>query len=368
MSTQPNPLYDRSIHFFENYQKGPRQLTQAEFAEIKKLKAEIKELESKGVSLESKILDNFEVSMPFGISSGPAYGSKFLDIYNKLGYGFLTQKTVRDRRWEGNPMPHTVYLKKGSLEEGFTISNEPTELMANSFGMHSVAPEIWAPDLKAFKEKNPDATLIISGVVTQAKQREEAISQYVKIGTKAEEINADAYELNVSCPNEMEGHSNELQDDLNFIEEVLTELTQKLKIPVFIKVGHRKNLAEFAMVTGEILDGTGAIVAINSIPAAVKNIEGSNYFGEKRPKAGISYSPLALQAKDALNQLVKAREESGYDFKIFSVGGITKPKDVQERLEMGADAVESGAAAMTYPMLGLQTKKYLLEQKLNGKI
>jgi len=365
---QPNPLYDRSVHFFENYQKGPRELTKTEISEIGKLKKEIKELESKGVSLESEIMDGFEVSMPFGLSSGPAYGSKFLSIYNKLGYGFLTQKTVRDRQWEGNPMPHTVYLSQGNLEKGFTISSEPTEMMANSFGMHSVAPDVWVPDLKEFKEKNPQATLIVRGVVTQVKQREEAISQYVKIGRKTEETNADAYELNVSCPNEMEGHSNELQDDLDFIADVLSELTQKLSIPVFIKVGHRKDLSEFVKATGEILDGRGAIVAINSIPAIIKNTEGKSHFGEKRPKAGISYSPLALQAKDALNQLVKAREKSGYDFKIFSVGGVTKPEDVLERLKMGAEAVESGAAAMTYPLLGLETKKYLLEQKLNGKI
>lgn len=363
-----NPLYDRSVHFFENYEKGPRKLTPEELAEIKKLEEEIKNLESQGASLKRKILDNFEVSMPFGISSGPAYGSKFLSVYNKLGYGFLTQKTVRDRRWEGNPMPHNVYLKKGSLEEGYTVSAEPTETMANSFGMHSLAPEVWAPDLAAFKKDNPDATLIISGVVTQAKQREEAISQYVKIGARAEETKADAYELNVSCPNEMEGHSNELQDDLSFIVDVLSAVTEKIRIPVFIKIGHRKNLSEFATSVGEILDGKGAIVAINAIPAVIKDPDGSYHFGEKRPKAGVSYTPIALHAKDALNQLVRVRDKTGYDFKIFSVGGVARPEDVSERLKMGADAVESGAAAMTYPMLALETKKYLLKQALSGKI
>jgi dihydroorotate dehydrogenase len=368
MPMQLNPLYDRSVHFFENYEKGPRELTKPETAEAERLRKEIKELESEGVSLRKSILKNFEVSMPFGISSGPAYGGKFLSMYNKLGYGFVTQKTVRDRRWEGNPMPHNVYLAKGSLDEGYIVSPEPTEIMANSFGMHSLAPEVWAPDLAAFKKENPKATLVISGVVTQAKKREEAISQYVKIGVKAEEIKADAYELNVSCPNEMEGHSNELQDDLPFVEDVLDEVAGKIKIPVFIKIGYRKDLSEFATSVGEVLDNRGAIVAINAISAVVRNPEGSLHFGEKRPKAGISYLPIAPQAKDALNQLLKVRERTGYNFKIFSVGGVARPEDVSERLKMGADAVESGAAAMTYPMLALETRKYLLQQKLNGKI
>jgi len=366
MAPQLNPIYDRSIHLFENFEKGPRQLTQTEVGDVERLKREIKELESRGASTKRRILDKFEVSMPFGVSSGPAYGSKYLDIYNRLGYGFLTQKTVRDRKWEGNPMPHTTYLEGGSLEAGFTASQGPTELVANSFGMNSVAPEVWTRDLKSFKEQNPGAVLVMSGVVTQAHQREDAISQYVEIGMKSEEIRADAYEVNVSCPNEMEGRSNELQDDTDFIVDVLGELTSKIKIPIFLKIGHRKDLTEFAKTTGKILDGRGALVAINSISAVIKNPDGSYKFGDKRPKAGVSYLPIADKAKESLAQLVKARQQSGYDFKIFSVGGVAKPEDVLERLRMGADAVESGAGAMTVPTLGLETRKYLLEQNLKG--
>lgn len=363
------PLYDRSVHFFENYEKGPRALTVAEENQIGSLKEQISLLESEGASTEKELFNGFKIRMPLGLAPGPAYGAKFLSLYNKLGYGFLTQKTLRDRRWEANPMLHTTYLKPGgSYEEGFIASDVPTEYVANSFGMHSVAPDVWVPELKALKKEINDTPLIISGVVTQPKKREEAISQYLEIGKKSQETGANAYEVNVSCPNEMEGKSNELQDDTEFLVDLMDELVKKLQIPVILKIGHRTDLVKLSDAVGETLSKNGAICGINSISAVIKNPDGSPTFGEKRPKAGTSYLPVAPAAKDSLAQLVKARRESGFSYKIISVGGIARPEDVLERLKMGADAVESGAAAMTYPMLALDTRKYLLEQNLKGNI
>jgi dihydroorotate dehydrogenase len=359
---KPMPLYDITSSFFQNYEKGPRSLSKSESLQVQKLNDEIVRLESGGASTRSRIFPNFEVGTPFGVASGIAYGSKFLSIYKELGYGFLTQKTVRDRRWEGNPMPHVFYLKGGSFEEGFTVSEEPTEMMCNSFGMPSVGPEVWIPELTAFKKANPDVPLIISGVATQAKTSEEMIRQHAEIGRNVEKIGADAYEINVSCPNEMEGHTGELQDNLPFISDVLQELTSKLKIPILAKIGYRENLSEFARTAGKILDGKGGIVAINVKPGIIRNKEGGYAYGEKRPRAGVGYSPINGYALDVLKQLIEVRQESGYDFKIFSVGGIARPEEVSQRLKLGADAVEAASSAMSDPTLALRVRKHLLEQ------
>lgn len=360
------PLYDTKSPFFQNYAKGPRSLSKPESLRIQKLKAEISDLESNGASLKKRIFPNFEVDAPFGIAAGVAYGSRFLSLYESLGYGFLTQKTVRDRRWEGNPMPHIFYLKGGSFEKGFTVSQDPTEMMSNSFGMPCLGPEVWIPELTAFRKENPNVPLIISGVVTLGKTSEEIVSQYVEIGRNVEKIGANAYEVNVSCPNEMQGHSGELQDNLPFIADVLEELNSELRIPVLIKIGYREDLSELVRTAGEILNGKGGIVAVNIKPAIIRNEEGGYAYGEQRPRAGVGYSPINAYALDALNQLLKARQKTGYEFKIFSVGGITRPEDVSKRLKLGADAVEAASGAMSDSSLAFEVRKHLLEQNLKG--
>ena len=303
-----NPLYNRSAHMFKNVEEGPRKLTDSEMHRIEQLKANIRVLEDRGTSLRKKVFDNFEVSVPFGVASGPAYGSKFLGLYTQLGYGFVTQKTVRDRKWEGNPVPNVIYLKGGTFEEGFTISAEPTMMMTNSFGMTSIDPEEWKADLAEFKVRNPGTPLVLSGVGTKATTSKENVDQHVKLGQIAEKIGASAYEVNVSCPNEMEGHSGELQDDLDFMKDVLEQLTATLKIPVLVKIGYRESLPKFVLATGKILDGKGGLVAINTKPAVVRKADGSYAYGESRQRAGINMAPLVPFAKDALKQLVKSKE------------------------------------------------------------
>ncbi len=361
-----NPLYDRSAHFFENYNHGPRELTKGEVDSVKRLKDEIQDLETRGGSLRREIFQGFEVSMPFGIAAGIAYGSQFLALYNQLGYGFLTHKSVRDRRWEGNPMPHLFYLKNGNFEEGFTVSAEPTNMISSSLGMHCLGPEVWQPQMTSFRQANPDIPIILSGVVTQGRTHEEIVGQYVRLGLDAQMLGANAYEFNVSCPNEMQGHSGELQDNRAFLADVLQELNQKLRIPILVKIGHREDLTEFAIAVGRVLDGNGGIVAVNTKSAIIRNPDGSYAFGEERQRAGVSFEPLAQYAIDALRQLIEIRQESGYDFKIFSAGGVTRPNDVSERLNMGADAVESASGAMSDPTLGLEVRRHLLEQQMRA--
>jgi dihydroorotate dehydrogenase len=364
-ATALNPLYNRSAHLFRNCEEGPRELDKKERDTIALLESEIQALEDGGASLKRSLFRGFSVSSPLGVASGPAYGSKFLGLYTRLGYGFVTQKTVRDRIWEGNPVPNVLYLKGGDFESGFVTSDAPTLMMTNSFGMTSIDPGEWERDLASFSRTHEEP-LIISGVATKAATRSENIEQYVKLGVVSERIGANAYEINVSCPNEMEGHSGELQDDLGFLSEVLLELKDTLTIPILIKIGHREDLSRLVLSVGKILDGIGGFVAINTKPAVVRKDDGSYAYGEGRPRAGINMKPLAPFAKDALRQLVRIRKQSGYDFRIFNVGGILTPEDVAERLEMGADAVESAGAAMTDPYLGLETKKYLLE-KASGR-
>lgn len=364
LKPQLNSLYDTSIHFFDNVTRGPRSLTVDELSYIERLKEDIYQLESRGVSLKRELFPGVVVDFPLGIGAGIAYGSKFLDLYRQLGYGFLTQKTVRDGFWKGNPMPHVSYLDEGNYEDGFVATDKPTKLwLSNSFGIHCFGIGNWEPDIGLFVASNPDTPLIVSGVVTLGTDKNEIIRQYAEIGKRAKRVGASAYEINVSCPNEMEGHSGEIQDDAGLVREIVQETKHQSGIPTLVKIGYRpqETLAKFVRHVGDAADG---IVAINTMPAIVRKHDASYAYGDRRQRAGVSGEPLKPYAEETLKTLVTLREHFGDHYRIISVGGVTEPLDVKKRRDMGAHAVASAAAAMSYPPFGLETKRYLLEQEL----
>ncbi len=348
-------MYNPNLHLFENSIAGPPELGKKQEAYLLRLISEIEALKDNGASVAKEFFGGARVEIPFGVASGSAYGSKFLKRYEELGYGFVTQKTVRVKRWSGNPMPHVMHVGEGDYPAGFKSSDTPTTSLANSFGMSCLGPGFWEPDLSLFV-KTSRVPLIISGVVTEPKDKYNLIDQYASIASAAKKIGAVAFEANVSCPNEMEGRSGELQDDTPICTGVIKEI-KRFGFPVLIKIGYKKDLSPIVAEIGKIADG---IVAINTISARITDAKGG-YAYVNREKAGVSGRPLKPYAEDALKQLVSLREEFGYRYKIFSVGGVTSGNDVLSRLLAGADFVESAAMAMLYPPLALETKKILLE-------
>ena len=364
LSQQINPLYDTSIHFFDNVRAGPRSLTVEEVTYIEQLREDINNLESQGVSLRRELFPDVVIQSPLGIPAGIAYGSKFLELYRQLGYGFETQKTVRDGFWKGNPMPHIVYLEEGNYTDGFTATETPNRLLvSNSFGIHCFGTSEWEPDIGLFIVKYPDTPTIVSGVVTLGTDKKEVIRQYSEIGKRAKRIGASAYEVNVSCPNEMEGHSGEIQDDTGLCREIVQETKHQSGLPLLIKIGYRppEILRKFVRHVGDVVDG---IVGINTMPAVVRRRDGSYAYGDRRPRAGVSGERLKPYAEEVLETLLSLRKDFGDSYIIISVGGVTEPSDVSKRLDMGAHAVESAATAMSYPPFGLEVKKHLLEREL----
>ncbi len=350
-------LYDQGSTMFENVRKGPPKFSKKTSEKIESLINEIDRLVDSGAFLESDFFGK-KIGLPFGISAGAAYGSKFLGMYEKLGYGFLTQKTVRMIRWEGNPMPHVMSVGNGDYHSGFLKSENLTTALSNSFGMCCLGPDFWEDDLRKFVKRSK-VPLVLSGVVTKPQDREDVIHQYAELAKKAKDIGAVAYEANVSCPNEMEGHSGELQDDNDLCFDIVRE-SKKAGINVFIKIGFRENMEMFVEKVGRVVDG---IVAINTKSAQIKDEKG-RFAYTNREKAGVSGEPLKTYAENALLNILKLRSKMGYRFRVLSVGGVTKPEDVRNRLNAGADFVESSAMAMLYPPLALEVKKLLLESSL----
>src|SRR3989344_8555507 len=50
---------------------------------------------------------------PLGIAAGPLPSAKWMIPYLKLGYGSITQKTVRSKAHKSHPYPNITFVKVG---------------------------------------------------------------------------------------------------------------------------------------------------------------------------------------------------------------------------------------------------------------
>lgn len=362
------PLYNVNISFWDNLRLGPRELTESEKQRINELNMAIETLKKEhGIDLSFNFFDK-RIESPVGLCAGPAYGSKWLSLYAKLGYDILTQKTVRDRLWKGHPLPNIVCIE-GDWKSEFKLVDKFTGSITNSFGIGSLPPEEWSRDLTNFiRNLDQLKTLKISTVCTTSKgeTQESIIEQFVNLSRIVKQTGSHGVEFDLSCPNIAPSESSS-EGDIYTDDKLTRKITEAVrdevgtKFPIFLKVGYLKDYTSLVEVVSGLAD---AIVAVNAMPAPVNDKNGRSVFEDRGGKAGVCGLAVLGMGLDAVTQLVKLRERFD-DFKIIGIGGILNPETAMKYLDLGADAIEIGTGAIYNPFLALEIKKALLERKLN---
>jgi len=111
MEITSEPLYDVSSSFWENFDRGPRTLTDQETSRLERLSDEICNLEKSSGESTRVTLFGKTIPSPVGVASGPAPNYRWLVLFSQLGYSILTYKTMRDRRWIGHGMPNLLHVE-----------------------------------------------------------------------------------------------------------------------------------------------------------------------------------------------------------------------------------------------------------------
>jgi dihydroorotate dehydrogenase (NAD+) catalytic subunit len=160
--------------------------------------------------------------------------------------------------------------------------------------------------------------------------------EYTKVAKKAMNSDADAVELNVSCP-----HVKETGSEIGQNPKILTEVVEKVKAavdkPVFVKLSPNvTSIAETAEAA--VKAGADAITAINTVKAMAIDTETampilSNKIGGL---SGPAIKPIAVRCVYEIYEQVKVP--------IVGCGGITNWRDAVEFLLAGATAVQIGTA------------------------
>lgn len=305
------------------------------------------------------------VYSPFGIAAGPLPTSRFIKAALDKGFDIVTLKSVRTDTFPLNVYPQVrpieydgdLDVKTSGVKLAAKYSNPLA--VANSFGIPSVKPGKWQPDMrKSLKlPKKGQAVFIAFQGTARGKGRDDFVADHVKGVSLIRELGVDLVEVNLSCPNEGEEVLACFDTDMSErIVKAVRKTNPDLKL--VIKLAYFSNYAqlkELVKRVGKLVDGFSVI---NTIPVPVVDKNGKEVFAG-RPKAGVSGAPIKWAALKMTELLDSYRDELGLNYKIISMGGVLTPKDFHDYRNSGADYVMSVTGAMWNPSLAAEIKATL---------
>lgn len=159
--------------------------------------------------------------------------------------------------------------------------------------------------------------------------------EFAMVAARAEELGADALELNLSCPH-VGGYGLEIGRDPAKVYATLKAVTSVVRIPTFAKLGLVDDIVSLASKALE--GGARGLTLINTVKAMYIDLYGlrpvlTNIFG------GLSGAPIHPLAVRAVYEVYR---ELGAE--ILGCGGVMGWREAAELIAAGAKAVQVGTA------------------------
>lgn len=229
------------------------------------------------------------------------------------GAGAVVTKSLGLEPREGHPGPNVCEVEGGLL---------------NAMGLPNPGIDAFIDEMETAKRGG--APVIVSVFASTAED-------FVDLSTRAEEMGADAVELNLSCPH-AEGYGAAIGSDPDLVENILSTVTPDLTVPAFAKL--TPNVPDIAEI-GEAAEAGGAdgLVAINTLgPGMVIDVNTRKpVLGNGRGGlSGPAIHPVAVRCVYDLYDAV--------DIPIVGVGGIRDAETALQMILAGATAVQVGTA------------------------
>ncbi len=360
---KPTAFYDPELSYEENYERGPF----GAFAGADGVSDET-------VKSPGEYFLGQPVRLPFGIPAGPLLNGRFVKSALRFGFDLPVYKTVRTRRWASHAWPNVLAVDaQGDLHpttnqlRGHGDYSADALSITNSFGVPSMDPEVWQPDLAdAVAAAGPGQVVIGSFQGTQPERG--GVSAYIEdfaLGARLiRETGVRMTEVNLSCPNEGTAHL------LCFDPERATAVVEAIKA----ELGAVKLIAKIAYFAEDeplrkLLAGIGPVVdglaAINTIPAEIVDAQGEQALpGEGRLRSGVCGNGIRWAGLGMVERLVRLRGEIGLGFAVVGVGGVSSAADYRAYRAAGADAVMSATGAMWNPGLAEEIKSQVRAELL----
>ena len=254
--------------------------------------------------------------------------TEILNIWLQMGLGGAIFKTIMKNERLGNKRPR---LQDASLagEKG----------LLNSMGLPGKGIEYFAAEIADLSLWNFDRPLGVSVGGDSIFEYVESVNRIE--GTLKNKSISYFYELNVSCPNTINGQT--IGDDPLELEKLLNKLRSNMRKPISVKVS--PDLSNETLIhIGEICSGINQVF-INAGNTQYKKsidvgVETKHFIGE-----GGGFSGPALF--DRTLEMVKLF--SDFDFPIMATGGISKIHHIEAAKENGASLFGLATALVLDP-------------------
>ena len=269
-------------------------------------------MDSVKINISSQI-GKLELENPFILASGSlGISGTMLKAIAKEGLGAVVTKSFGLKSREGYPGPVMVEVTGGFL---------------NSMGLPNPGAEVMKNEIQEAKKSGIPIIASIFGFNED---------EYAQAASFADKANANALELNVSCP-----HVEQVGVEIGLDPELLRNVTQaakkKFQGPIIVKLSpNASDIVEIAEAAANA--GADALSVTNTMKAMAIDIETKRPIlgGKFGGLSGPALKPIALRCVYQIYEKVK--------LPIIGCGGIMSCQDVIEFLLAGASAVQVGTA------------------------
>jgi len=244
---------------------------------------------------------------PLGLAAGMDKDAAHLDLWRRLGFGFVEVGTVTPRAQAGNPRPRLFRIPEAGL-------------ILNRMGFNSAGADAVARRL----ERRPEGLVV---GVNVGKNRDGDESDYALAYRRLAPL-ADYAVLNVSSPNTPGLRGLQAPEA---ISRILESVLEHRAGPVLVKISPDEAPEE--TVEAALAAGADGLVATNTtVDRAVVPAEHRARV-DAWGKGGISGAPLRERAREQRRRVKGAGT-------LVACGGIASPEHVLDALAEGADLVQ----------------------------
>ena len=262
---------------------------------------------------------------PVMVASGTfGYGREFADLFDLGRLGAVMVKGVSLTPWEGNTLPRMVETPAGML---------------NAIGLQNPGVDHYLRfDLPFLRRYD---TRIIVNIIGKT------VEEYASVVERIEaEGGADAYEINISCPNIKEGGIS-FGSDPEMAASVVSAVRARTCRPVFPKLS--PNVTDIATMAESCRRaGANAVSMVNTFLAMAIDVE------KERPVLANCFGGLSGPAIRPIAVRMVWEVYRAVDIPIIGMGGIMDARDALEFILAGASAVAVGTASFVNPYASLE--------------